>query len=1482
MSCEGNRHKFFQVASDDVLTAETLERIYQANRGQAASQGEALAAEAKTRALFAQMERMGIKPPTHAADGLPKKASQAGYAAVFDALQRRAQEEQEEEEQAAQLSLAMQQEDGETWYDPEGFDIDGYDREGYDRDGFDKEGYNRYGYDIDGFDRSGFDSLGYDKSLRDREGYDYLGYDRQGYDRDGYDKDGYDREGFDRGGYDRDGYDKTGNRHPFFSPDEKGLLGDGRDRYGFDAEGYNAHGYDRNGFDREGFNQYGYDRAGYDQHGINHKGIDDQGYSAKGYRKDKDRHQLVDRFGFDEHGFGPDGYTVTGYDHNGRDREGKRRERRFVRGKSGKRLKARFCKSGWDQDGYDRWGFHKDDGLTAPGEDGKRRNWLGWVYDEQRRVCYNPDDPSQEMAWGGERFRYLKPRFGSRYVRGGYRMEGTITGRVEPRKSVLRGEAGNSYQPVQADPHKEISFEDFAQGRPHWWREGKLRAVYQHTRTNGLVTEGMQEEHLRSRWKVSAARAKAGGDKVVADGRRLRCPHCGQFTGGELHQCPSFQGQQVQVTVKGRVFAGVGPKILYDPDPDKAEAVQYPDGYSARAPYGRDADGYDRRGYDSRGFNRDGFDGEGYDRLGYDQDGYDREGYDRDGLDREGRERPATLETVAPMLDQGDDLLANEDLADLYGRIATGLVGEPRRVILEEGGGFGTDMKGMIKADPYPLGRDADPRANLVVTRAGIHHELGHELFTDPAVWAQVLAVAEGEQAMDDLGSGGAKLLPDLFNVVEDGRMERRLASDYAGVAEVLAASCRLEPRWDQTVGEGVSVGNQLFGAALYRSLPFLGVPAEKQEQMDPKARRLYEEFEPVIGQAVGGSADDAFSAAVYMARRLEEEGLIQPPSQQNVVLKPPPRPPKGTKPRKGRPGGQSRPMESGQQGTSSQRSAGQEEQRKGRKSGQKDEQEGGGSGRSSKAQDDPKGTGRQAGSGKDDQRKGRKRGRQEDPESSGGKRGSEKPDDDQQRSGGQSSSGDVDDEDKGRKPSKQDNPESGSGKAGSKKDDEQDGAGGSGSSSQEEDDPKGTDQRGGSGDDDGAGTERGSAQQEDPESDGDKAGSGKDDEQQSSGGGQSRSGDAGDEGKGQKSGQQEDQDSAVGHPGSGEHDDDQKTGDGQQGGLGGDIQDAGAGNDFGPMDNDALENVLAHIEEETSRAIENGVKRRNTPIKVGQQLHRPLPQDRKGARQAYYDGRGKLTRAPVAFLKEDDLQLQKELAARAKEHRKVATMMARQLKRIREQTAQRMRRQTQGRLDRHQLVNAYKGLDDVRTTRKQQDRTSFAVSIAVDQSGSMGGEVRNKNLYDAAMTLAQTLEQLEMAYEVRGFGSTSAQYKAMDDSHFAPSRAAVLASSTLGGTQMKDTAGLAAQSLLAREESNRLFVSLTDGQLGDHQETVAVMAQARQQGVVTFGIYLGRGADVGRMDEIYGRGNWTTIEELSDLPKQVGQRIATIFKSIR
>ncbi len=38
-----------------------------------------------------------------------------------------------------------------------------------------------------------------------------------------------------------------------------------------------------------------------------------------------------------------------------------------------------------------------------------------------------------------------------------------------------------------------------------------------------------------------------------------------------------------------------------------------------------------------------------------------------------------------------------------------------------------------------------------------------------------------------------------------------------------------------------------------------------------------------------------------------------------------------------------------------------------------------------------------------------------------------------------------------------------------------------------------------------------------------------------------------------------------------------------------------------------------------------------------------------------------------------------------------------------------------------------------------------------------MNREVRSFQLYDAAQVLAQTLEKLDMSYEVRGFGTRSA-----------------------------------------------------------------------------------------------------------------------------
>jgi nitric oxide reductase activation protein len=253
-----------------------------------------------------------------------------------------------------------------------------------------------------------------------------------------------------------------------------------------------------------------------------------------------------------------------------------------------------------------------------------------------------------------------------------------------------------------------------------------------------------------------------------------------------------------------------------------------------------------------------------------------------------------------------------------------------------------------------------------------------------------------------------------------------------------------------------------------------------------------------------------------------------------------------------------------------------------------------------------------------------------------------------------------------------------------------------------------------------------------------------------------------------------------------------------------------------------------------------------------------------------------------VDVWRSSNTELMSQLQERRSAHRPVASRLAQQLKAIRQDTDQRLRRQSDGRLDRRQLANAVKGQEDVYTQVKQLPKTSFAASLTVDMSGSMSEYIHSGALYDAAMVLGDTFEMLEVPYDVRAFGSHEVQFKSMGDTSFAPERAAGLSEANLGGTRMADSAGLAQAALQARPEHNRIFVSLTDGALNDHEQSRTLLADARKNGIVTFGIFLGEGADTERMDQLYGRGNWTIINTLTDMPKAVGQRLASIFKSIR
>ena len=182
--------------------------------------------------------------------------------------------------------------------------------------------------------------------------------------------------------------------------------------------------------------------------------------------------------------------------------------------------------------------------------------------------------------------------------------------------------------------------------------------------------------------------------QACKNGVRLRCPHCGQFTGGRAHNCPKFGNMSVFVYHSGLVQeSGRGGPILVAHSTRISMRVTT----TMAATTAKTCPGcFDRYGYNLRGFDHEGYSKDGFDIFGYDRDGFDRHGYNNAGVNRHGERRERSLEGVSSLLEHDEDLLANQDLARMYSQIATGLIGKPRRVVFKEGEGFATDMKGTI------------------------------------------------------------------------------------------------------------------------------------------------------------------------------------------------------------------------------------------------------------------------------------------------------------------------------------------------------------------------------------------------------------------------------------------------------------------------------------------------------------------------------------------------------------------------------------------------------------------------------------------------------------------------------------------------------------------------------------------------------------------------------------------------------------------
>jgi hypothetical protein len=828
----------------------------------------------------------------------------------------------------------------------------------------------------------------------------------------------------------------------------------------------------------------------------------------------------------------------------------------------------------------------------------------------------------------------------------------------------------------------------------------------------------------------------------------------------------------------------------------------------------------------------------------------------------------AAFAEAATELDSDEDLINNTAMADLFSKLATSFAGEPRNVIFgEPGSGFATDMQGSIYLDPRPLEPPATVQDNIITIEAGAYHELGHEKYTRRDIWARVLELHGNKRyGIDEEGLNqfGRAMLPEVFNIVEDGRMERCLANEYLGIAETLALSCHLQPRWDEHVGPQVQRVRQVMGAMLYTALPYFAVREEVRAAMGDEARTLFETVEPLVQQAVHASPEDSFERVLAICKVLQHDPSMteRHDLQDKLSI---PKPPEGTQPY------QRQPQQQGQQDDQQQEGQGQGS------SDQQDDQQAQGRGGSRGQQDDPQqGQGRSSGSQQDDEQQGQGRGRsegQQDDEQQGQGRGSSA----QQAQGRQAAQEDP--QGFGRaSASRQDDPQQAQGQgrgAGGEQDDQQQGRGGSGG---HQEDQEGSGRASGGQQDDQQGEDRQAAQ---PQGSG-RAGAGEQDDQQQSQGRGSGDQQGDQQGSGQVGQRDDQQGEGQGHGAGGEQDEQGAQPSSGAGGAG------GKQSDVPRFSQEQLDNARTRVLHEAAAALQNGVRRLNSPTAIGRNLHKPLANARS-VNQRFRAG-GKRHSVTVLAPTVDpitDQELLDDLTKREPQIKEVAKKLGKQLKSIRGDIEQRQSHLKEGQIDRRRFVAAVKGASDVYSSTQQSTETQFASSLVIDLSGSMYREVSSGALYDATRILGETFDDLEMRYEVRGFGSSELVFKNMGDTTFAPERAAILAKSTFGGTLMADSAGLATNALRACDEKNRFMTILSDGDAADHELTVQRLKEARESGVLTFGIYLssdpiGYGTR-DKLNELYGgEGNWTQIWSVRELPNTVGKRLATLFKRMK
>ncbi len=1294
MSCEGNRHQFFLWASEKYgLKEKELEKIYQTAKARGPQDDAEKTVQAhKTRLLFGAMRSLGIKPPTHSPSGLPKANSCSGYAEISDLLNSVAQTQVQENDFLADDTLT----DGEGYYLQSGYHK--------------KTRKNRQGYSVNGYMESG-EHIWFGSQYANQA----FGFHHK-------------TEGFQNlfGTTEKEIYDEEWGL--FLDARKNGVYPDGYDYFGFDADGYSEVGLDHYGFQRGTQVDYQYEaaeRMSVDVKRIGLKNpklykVDVEGFAEDGFMpRYEDELEDKDRLGYTRKGFRK-GRSWTGYDEMGLDAQGNARPN-----------------IPW----YDAWGYNRKTGLTEPDAQGKQYNLIGWEYDPKTDTCFNPQNPEQKIKHKGS-WRYS----------GKYKKVIMVRSYVPDQKELihrLKNPRIRMSEVAQgSDLYRFASIKDY-----HVSREGRDVTLMHHLPS--------------ARYLRSKIRAKKHPDAAYL-GIRLRCSKCGRFTGAKAHRCPDFGNQEVIQFSNGIVAAwkpvvGVKGKgldlfdelhninipampIPYDEE-RKTEEGDYLYRTTITSWLGRKQGASlvvletpFRKKFDPE-FEGGPLPGYSY-KTGLDKNGHDLHGFNPiTGKNKHGDDFKTVVavaiadKTLKNQMDDNGRDPGSKVLVETYSRIASAMAGAPRRVILEEKGGprngmFSTNMKGTIHAERYPLGKDAFAMQNLLAMKAGIYHELGHEEDTDPSVWARVLKIAKGEEEVEGLPKRQARMVAEIYNIIEDGRMERLQAQRRRGIAAVLAADAKINPRWGESVGENVPLIHQVTGMMLYRSLPFFRVRREVFEQASPRAQQLFQKVAPLVDRGTSGSAEDGLFAAVEVSRILAQDEEYKKEQEQQQQAQ-----------GKTRSGGSN---SGGGQGHS-----------------QGSDQSGSKYFIISSAMSDFSG---QEVNGAKLPAPGRWGGSQKDEDEKKGRSSSKKKIEDEQGRFG--------------RPKKVDE-EISQGKAG-----------GFGS---------------GTGDQQGL---RISSITPEPDED----------------------------------------------------------------------------FFFGISERTDLMNALATTSREILSGISNRKKTGGTNKFAGQKLLEPLESLGNFLEIQLSDGTGAKIHTPKnkknIRIKKTDLDKLSALDTQAQE---VGKRFAQRLERLRASIRQRSRHQIQGRMDRRRFKRAVAGSRAVYQQTKEMDITSLAVGISVDMSGSMEQEIRDGKLFGSVSTISAAMDKLKADYMVSAFGSDTVLLKTIGDKEYPLKERGKLSTMDLGGTRGAPSMVVNTIGLSQSKAANKLQFVLSDGDFSDTERMQAEVANAQKQGILPFGIYLGKPMDRTRLnlDAIYGSGNWVSIEHLDDLSKVVAGRIERIYRRL-